>query len=313
MRADVVIVSWKARDLTLRCLEHLATQCAAGGHQVIVVDNASGDGTPAAIAERFPGVRVIEMEDNVGFGRACNAGAAAGTGDAVVLVNNDVFAQDGFVEALLAPLGARAAVGSVAGMTLQPRDDGREVVDGFGIELDPTLTAYNRLRHRAPGDAAAGVLAGPSGGAAAYRRTAWEQVGGFDDRLFAYGEDVDLALRLRLAGWDAAAAPDARGVHLGGASTGIDSPLQRRLAGFSRGFLLRRYGVLRSRAAPRALAFELLITVYGLLRFRATEPLRGRVAGWRAAGAGPRLAVPSGAIDRSITASEQWRRARHER
>jgi len=316
--ADVVIVTWRARDLTLRCLEHLAEQCAAGGHRLIVVDNASGDGTPDAVARRFPDVHLIEMEDNVGFGRAANAGAAAGTRPAVVLVNNDVFAEDGFVDALVAPLAADDRVGSVAGLTLQPRADGAadgaDVVDAFGIELDATLTAYNRLRHRAPEPDAAGVLAGPSGGAAAYRRAAWDQVGGFDDRLFAYGEDVDLALRLRLAGWTAAAAPAARGVHLGGATTGIDSPLQRRLAGFQRGFLLRRYGVLRSRAAARALAFEALIVMYGLVRFRATEPLAGRIAGWRAAAArGGRLPIPDGAVDRSITAREQLRRAREER
>jgi N-acetylglucosaminyl-diphospho-decaprenol L-rhamnosyltransferase len=312
--ADVVIVTWRARDLTLRCLEHLAPQCTAGGHGLVVVDNASGDGTAQAVAERFPDARLIEMADNVGFGRAVNAGAAEGTRPAVVLVNNDVFVHDGFVDALLAPLIAREAVGSVAGLTLQPRDDGVEVVDGFGIELDATLTAYNRLRHREPVPAhpAAGVLAGPRGGAAASPRNAWEKTGGFDDCLFAYGEDVDLALRLALAGWEAAAAPEARGVHLGGATTGIDSPLQRRLAGFSRGFLLRRYGVLRSRAGLRALAFEALIVAYGLLRFGATEPLAGRVAGWRGA-AGDRLPVPAGAIDRSITAAEQWRRARHER
>jgi N-acetylglucosaminyl-diphospho-decaprenol L-rhamnosyltransferase len=315
--ADVVIVTWRARDLTLRCLEHLAPQCAAGGHRLIVVDNASGDGTVEAVADRFPDARLIEMEDNVGFGRAANAGAAAGTGEAVVLVNNDVFVRDGFVEALVAPLREREALGAVAGMTLQPGGDdgdgdpGADVVDGYGIELDATLTAYNRLRHRAP-DAPAGVLAGPSGGAAAYRRAAWDQVGGFDDRLFAYGEDVDLALRLRLAGWEAAAAPDARGVHLGGATTGIDSPLQRRLAGFQRGFLLRRYGILRSRAGLRALAFEALIVAYGLARFRTPGPLQGRIAGWRAA-RGARLPVPAGAVDRSITAREQLRRARHER
>jgi hypothetical protein len=201
----------------------------------------------------------------------------------------------------------------VAGLSLQPPagDAPAAVVDGFGIELDPTLTAYNRLRHRAP-DAAAGRLAGPSGGAAAYRRTAWERARGFDDRLFAYAEDVDLLLRLRLDGWTAAAAPAARGVHLGGATTGVDSALQRRLAGFGRGFLLRRYGVLRTRAAARALLFEALIVAVGLLRFGSVEPLRGRVAGWRAA-RGPRLRIPEGTIEPAITAREQLRRARHER
>jgi GT2 family glycosyltransferase len=305
--ADVVIVTWNGRDVLASSLEHLARQTAK--HTVIVVDNGSSDGTRAMIRERFPAVRLVELADNLGFGRAVNAGAEAGDGDAIVLVNNDVDAEPGFVEAIVAPLGRDSRVGMVAGLTTIP---GCELVDAFGIEVDVTLAAYNRLR-LGPPTGEPGVLAGPSGGAAAYRRAAFEEVGGFDDALFAYGEDLDLALRLRLAGWEAAAAPDARGVHLGGASFGVDSPLQRRLAGFARGFLLRRYGVLRTRAAARALFFEALVIGWGLVRFRTPIPLCARIAGWRAAGATPRLRVPSEAMDRSITAREALRRLRSAR
>lgn len=309
MSADIVVVTWNARELTLRCLEHLLAD-SRPGDRIVVADNGSGDDTVSAIRERHPDVVVLELGRNVGFGRAVNVAVAGGSAEAIVLVNNDLFVDPGFLDAIVAPL-AGERVGMVAGMTLQP-GDGPRVVDGFGIELDRTLTAYNRLRHRAPSDRP-GLLAGPSGGAAAYRRSAWEAAGGFDEALFAYGEDVDLLLRLRTAGWEAAAAPAARGVHLGGASTGVDSPLQRRLAGFSRGFLIRRYGLLRSRAAPRTLLFELLIVLFGLLAHRTSLPLRGRIAGWRAAGPGPRLAVPRGVIDGSIGAGEQLRRARSER
>jgi hypothetical protein len=118
---------------------------------------------------------------------------------------------------------------------------------------------------------------------------------------------------MRADGWRAGAAPDARGTHLGGATTGVDSPVQRQLAGFGRGFLLRRFGVLRSAAAPRALLFELLIVVFGAVRHRTLVPLTARIAGWRAAGLSPRLAIPAGVVDRSITAREQLRRARRER
>ena len=244
---DVVIVTWNGRQRLGPCLEHLARQTAP--HRVIVVDNASTDGTPEMVRERHPEVDVIEMDENVGFGRGVNAGAAAGQGDAIVLVNDDVEIDETCLEALLAPLGQDPAVGMVAGLTTIP---GSGLVDGFGIELDVTLAAYNRLRGGPAGETP-GVLAGPSGGLAAYRRAAFEEAGGFDERLFAYGEDVDLALRLRLAGWDAAAAPAARGVHLGGATIGVDSPRQRFLAGFARAFLLRRYGVLRRASRlPRA-------------------------------------------------------------
>jgi GT2 family glycosyltransferase len=236
-----------------------------------------------------------------------NSAVAQGAAEAIVLVNDDVELKAGALEALVEPL-ANPSVGMVAGMTILP---GHDVVDGFGIELDVTLAAYNRLRRRAPGDTP-GVLLGPSGGIAAYRRSAFEEVGGFDERLFAYGEDVDLALRLRRAGWSAAAAPEARGIHLGGASFGIDSLRQRFSAGFARAFLLRRYGVLRGRHAGRALAIEAMVIGVGVVRGRTLAHVRGRLSGWRAAGRG-RLAIPPGAVDERITIREAIRRLRHAR
>ena len=307
MTADVVVVTWNGRDVLASCLEHLAAQTES--HRAIVVDNASHDGTAQLVRERFPHVAYVELPENRGFGAAVNAGVATGDGEAVVLVNNDVDADPGFLAALLAPLRADARVGMVAGLTLMP---GRDRIDGFGIELDAGLSAYNRLRGSAPDAVAtAGVLAAPSGGAAAYRRSAFEQAGGFDEMLIAYGEDVDLGLRMRAAGWLAASAPDARGIHLGGATIGVDSPRQRWLAGFARGFLLRRWSVLRSpRSALRALAVDALVVGWGLARHRTLAPLRARVAGWRAAGRAARRALPPEAVDPSIGVLESVRRLR---
>lgn len=303
MRADVVVVTYRGRDLLASCLDHLMVQ--SDGHRLIVVDNASGDGTIELVRERYPEVTLVELDRNVGFGAGVNAGAAVGDNEAVVLVNNDLDVDPGFLDALLQPLSDDVGVGMVAGLSLMP---GRELVDAFGVQLDAALCTYNRLRHGRPDDEP-GLLAGPSGGAAAYRRSAFEQVGGFDERLFAYGEDTDLLLRLRTAGWRAAAAPHARGVHLGGASFGVDSPAQRWLGGFARGFLLRRWGVLRSRGAGRALVVEALVVGFGLVRHRTTAPLRARVAGWRSAGRGSRP-LPDGVVDRSIGLLETIRRLR---
>jgi GT2 family glycosyltransferase len=303
--ADVVVVTWRSGERVLRCLERLSEQDAE--HSTWLVDNASGDGTVEGVRARFPELHVLELERNLGFGRAVNAGAALGSAEALVLVNDDVELEPGALSALLEPLGD-PAVGMVAGLTTIP---GSGLVDGFGIELDVTLAAYNRLR-RQPIRYESGLLLGPSGGLAAYRRAAFQQARGFDERLFAYGEDVDLALRLRLAGWEAAAAPGARGVHRGGASFGVDSPRQRYLAGFSRAFLLRRYGVLRSRHGGRALAIEALVIAAGLVRGRTLAHVRGRLAGWRAAGR-ERLTVPPDAVDRRITTREAIRRLRHAR
>ncbi|HZO37376.1 MAG TPA: glycosyltransferase family 2 protein [Solirubrobacteraceae bacterium] len=302
MTADVVIVTFNSGDAVVRCLELL------GDAPAIIVDNASTDGTPDRIAERFPDARLVRNADNVGFGRAVNQGAALGEGSAIVLLNDDVEPEPGFVAALLEQLERDERVGMVAGLLLMP---GGEVVDGFGVEADPTLAVYNRLRGRSP-EETPGRLLGPSGGAAAYRRSAWDQAGGFDERLFAYGEDVDLALRLRGAGWTAVAAPGARGIHLGGRSFGVDSPLQRRLGGVARGFLLRRWSVLRSRAAGRALAHEALVVGWGLVRHRSLIPLTARIEGWRLASGG-RHVLPPDAVDERIGFAESLRRLRSAR
>jgi N-acetylglucosaminyl-diphospho-decaprenol L-rhamnosyltransferase len=300
---DVVIPTWRARDMLELCLR--ALDADPSPKRVIVVDNASADGTAELVRREFPDVRLLSLPENAGFGRAVNAGVRAGSGEAIVLVNNDVLVEPGFVDAIVAPF-ARPDVGMVAGQTLI---SGRGLVDAFGIELDRGLAAYNRGRR----GAAAGRLAMPSGGAAAYRRRAWEEAGGFDGALFAYGEDVDLGLRLRAAGWEVAAAAGARGEHLGGATAGVDSPLQRELAGFARGFLLRRYGVLRSPAVRHALAVDLAVVLWGAVRHRTLVPLRARVRGWRAGGRGGRHELPAGVVDESIGVVSALRRLRSAR
>ena len=303
MSADVIVVTTRSGEKVLGCLARLAAQHPQ--ERTFVVDNNSGDGTVAGVRASFPGVRVLELPENNGFGAANNAGAALSDGDAVVLVNDDVEVEEGFMAALLAPLENDPRCGMVAAMTMIP---GRDQVDAFGIELDPALGAYNRLRYQPP-TARPGRLAMPSGGAVAYRRSAFDAAGGFDERLFVYGEDVDLGLRLRLAGWSAAEAPLARGVHEGGATIKADSPFHRELSGFARGFLLRRYGILRSRAALRALVFEAMIVGWGLARHRTLVPVRARIHGWRAA-QGARLSVPPDTTDPAIGWSEALRRLR---
>jgi GT2 family glycosyltransferase len=299
---DVVVVTWRGRDVLRSCLEHLGRSTV--DHRVVVVDNASDDGSVEMVRGVFPDVDLVVLPSNVGFGRAVNVGVRRGAGEVIVLVNNDVDVEPTFLERITAPL-ADDTVGMVAGMTLMP---GTGKVDAFGVELDPAFGAYNRLRHGDPTDAP-GLLAVPSGGAAAYRRSAFLAVGGFDERLFAYGEDVDLGLRLRLRGWVCVGVPDARGVHLGGATAGVDSPFQRSLFGVARGFLLRRYGLLRRSGWWRVLLLEAVVVGWGLVRHRTTVPLVARVRGWRlAATSRSHLPLPDGVINTEIGMVETLRR-----
>jgi len=305
---DVVIPTWNGRHLLESCLRLLAGQTVPC--RVIVVDNGSSDGTAVFVHESHPEVTLLEFAENRGFARAVNPGIEAGSAPYVVLVNNDVDCDPTFVEHIVAPLRDREGVGMVAGLLLRP---GRRAVDSFGIEVDRTLAGFARFTGAPYPDTALHDrhLAGPSGGAAAYRRRALEQVGTFDERLFAYMEDVDLALRLRAAGWEAAGAPEAIGVHLGSATFGHRSRGQVEIGGAARAYMLRKYGVLRRDppAAAWALAAEAGVVAVDTLIGRDLAAVRGRLSGWRTAG-NTRAPIPSDAVNPEIGFREALRRRR---
>lgn len=295
---DVVIVAYNRYDLTDSCLRHLHAQTTE--HRVILIDNGSTDETFQRVAADWPAVALQRLPQNHGFAEACNRGVAAGSGEIVVLLNNDVDARPDFLTRLVAPLANDPRLGSVAALMLQP---GEQLIDSAGLAADAVLGGFPRLQGLGVGQAQRErpLLAGPAGTAAAYRRSAWEQVGGLDESIFAYMEDFDLALRLRSAGWRSVVASDAVGVHLGSATHGHRSARQRRNGGFGRGYMLRRYGLLRGRTAPRALATEAVVVLADLAISRDLQALRGRLEGWRAARRLPPLArPPAEAIDASI-------------
>jgi N-acetylglucosaminyl-diphospho-decaprenol L-rhamnosyltransferase len=295
---DVVIVAYNRYELTASCLRHLREQTIE--HDVIVVENGSTDDTRSRLREEWPGVQLEVFDENRGFAQACNRGVAAGANEIVVLLNNDVDCRPDFLERLVAPLVEDPRVGAVAALMLQPDE---RLIDSAGLTADVTLGGFPRLQGLEVAQARAErpVLAGPAGTAAAYRRSAWEQIGGLDEAIFAYMEDFDLGLRLRGAGWTAVLAADAVGVHLGSATHGHRSAWQRRHAGYGRGYMLRRYGLLRGRGAIRTAATESVVVLGDLIISRDLAALRGRLAGWRAArGAPPRNRPPSAALDERI-------------
>jgi N-acetylglucosaminyl-diphospho-decaprenol L-rhamnosyltransferase len=296
---DVIIPTFERWELTQTCLTGLREQTIA--HTAIVVDNGSKDHTPARVRTFFPEARLVELDHNVGFAVACNRGAATGVGEVVVLLNNDVEARPDFLERLTRPLEEDPRVGSVAALLVRPDGD---TIDCMGLTADPTMAGFPRLRGRFVADAASSrpLLVGPSGGGGAYRRAAWEEVQGLDEGVLAYGEDLDLALRLRSADWKTAGAMDAVAIHLGSASFGRRSRWQRYQGGFARGYFVRRYGVLATRAAARTLATETIVVLGDALISRDLSAARGRVAGWRSAkGLERRPLPPSSAVDQEIS------------
>ena len=177
----------------------------------------------ASLGSRIAGVEVIRLERNIGYTRGVNLAARKAGGDALVLLNDDCVCDPGYVEAVVAPLDPAAGVTMAAGVMREARDPAR--IDTRGDAARP-----NAARLRLPERRAGGVPGtrrpdpiGPSGAAAAFDREAFLAAGGFDEKLFAYWEDVDLVLRMRLEGARCALARDAtrRPPPLGHAGLGL--------------------------------------------------------------------------------------------
>ena len=307
MRPTIYIPNFNGVDrlgAVLRALDEQSTAC-----DVVLVDNGSDDDSIELARRLLPGVRVVELGENLGFGRAINRAVAAVPGDPLILLNNDAVPEARFVEALLEGLGE--GVDSVAGVLLQERSP--ELIDSAGVVADATLMGFDYL-HGEPAEAAetASPPLGPTGGAALYRREAFEAVGGFDERIFLYYEDLDLALRLGARGGRCRLAPEAWALHAYSASLGAASARKYAWTGWSRGYMLRRYGIMGDpRLAIRALASEGALCAGQLLRDRTAAGLKGRIRGWRdAAGLETREAVGAPLLDLGAREALALRRRR---
>jgi N-acetylglucosaminyl-diphospho-decaprenol L-rhamnosyltransferase len=298
-RPAVYIPNFNGGELLERALESLRAQTRE--IDIVVVDNASSDGSDELVAERFPEVALLRLGENLGFGRALNRAVAAHPGDPLILFNNDAEAEPTFVAALLDRLDERTEM--VAAVLLQEKEPG--LIDSAGVVADHTLMGFDYLHGEpiAAAEAAADPL-GPTGGAALYRHRAWKAVDGFDERIFLYYEDLDLALRIAARGGRCHLAPTARALHAYSASLGAGSGMKYERTGWSRGYMLRRYGVMRDPVlALRALGCEAAISVGQLFRDRTAAGLAGRVRGFRAGSGLPRREVGSAPL-LNLTARE---------
>lgn len=274
---------------------------------VTVIDDRSPDDTADRIAQAFPEVDLVRNDVNLGFARSCNVGISAGRARLVMLVNSDVVLRPDAAATAIAALPDSAASRLGSGATLLLAPDG--TVDSYGIVADVTGAGFVRFHGAAlsAADPVSPPVLGPYGAVAVYDRAALDEVGLFDTNIFMYGEELDLAFRLRAAGWDCVAIDGPLGTHLGGASAGRESARQRRLSGFARGYLLRKYGVLRSRWALRALAVEIVVVGARLVLRRDVLSLRGRWEGWLRGAEAPRATLPLDAVDGTIGLRESMR------
>ncbi len=223
----VVVVNLNRRELLRRCLESLARQQSAG-FEVIVVDNGSDDGSAEMVDAEFSGsapfrLHLIRNSVNRGFCAANNQGFAATGARFVALLNNDAEAEPGWLAALRRCFDGRPEIGMAASKILVHEEPRR--IDKAGHLIYPD----GQNRGRGSGEIDVGQYdkleetLWPDGCAAMYRKVMLDEIGGFDEDFFAYGDDAELGLRARIAGWGCLYAPDAVVRHHRGATLGQTS------------------------------------------------------------------------------------------
>ncbi len=222
---SILVVNHNGRDHLRHCLERLAAQEGDYG-EIVVVDNASTDGSAAMVRDDFPRCRLLAQGENAGFGAANNRAAEAARGDRLLLLNSDAWLDDGALPRLTAALDDEPRLALAAPDLRYP--DGQPQfawAPETGVAGEALQMLRNRFEekpwaHRLPPRWLRPLL-GPGWFSAAcilLRRDAFEQVGGFDEKLFLYFEDVDLSVRLRRAGWQLASVPGAVATHVKGGS-----------------------------------------------------------------------------------------------
>jgi GT2 family glycosyltransferase len=220
---SVIVLSYESRADLERCLASLVAQ-RRPAEQVVVVDNGSRDGSAAMAAERFPQFERLELPRNLGYCRANNLGLARSRGELILFLNADVELAPDFLESAQLAFGTDPKIGLVCAKLL--RHD-RKTLDSAGQYWGRD----RRVRDRGYGEADRGQyergepMPSCCGAAAFYRRAMIESIapGGelFDEAFFAFGEDLDVALRARRAGWSAWYCPRAIAYHRrGGTQTG---------------------------------------------------------------------------------------------
>jgi GT2 family glycosyltransferase len=235
----VVVPTHDTRELTTACLESvIRSGSGAEGIEIVLVDDASRDGTAEAVAARWPAVVLLRHAEAAGFTRSANDGLARARGEVLLLLNSDTEVDPGGFEALRAAFDRDTKLG-VVGAALRYPDGSPQWSGGRAPSLLwlfalasglPGLLArlpfYRRLRPLSAGEPAA--LDWVTGAAMAIRRAAWEAAGPLDESFRFYGQDLDLCLRLRRAGWGVEIAPAFRVVHHHGATIGSRAGASRR-------------------------------------------------------------------------------------
>ena len=233
----IIILNWNTCDLLRDCLDSVLRDPAAGSWQVVVVDNASTDGSAAMVRERFPEVELVTNSENVGFARANNRALGLARGRHMVLLNADTVVLDRALSRLLSYLERHPAVGAVGPALVQPDGSlpivtaghqptiGRMLAQALALpRLLPARLAPPALHLASRGDSRPRSVEWLSGACLMVRRAVIEQVGPLSEAWFLYAEDLEWCDRIGRAGWGLVYLPACRVVHYERASVKQATP-----------------------------------------------------------------------------------------
>jgi N-acetylglucosaminyl-diphospho-decaprenol L-rhamnosyltransferase len=275
---SVIVVNWNTIGLLTQCLQSVYDTVSNLDFEIIVVDNASTDGSQAAIREQFPLIRLIENQKNEGFARANNQAMAVSQGRYMLLFNSDAIATPGAIRSLVSLAEAEPRAGIIGAQLLNLNGSFQASHTTFPTIWQEflVLTGLGRLLkgHRYPScgpeeDKGPQIVDYVEGACLLVRRQAFEEVGGLDEGYFMYAEETDWCYTMKQAGWQVWYQPAAKITHLGGGSSKHRRPQREADLYRSRVRFFRKY--YGNRAAQL-----LKLQIYGLTaaKIAVHRPLR---------------------------------------
>jgi GT2 family glycosyltransferase len=221
---SLIVVNWNGGRYLEECLNSILNQ-SYKPTEILIVDNASSDDSHT-ILEKFPSIRLIQNRSNLGYGPANNQGISAARGEIIAFINNDVVLDPDWLGNIVSVLLSSENIGMCAGKTLSYFQ--KDTIDNTGHLL--FWDGINRGRGRMQKDAGqfdeVRHAFFPSGSACVFKTSAFQQIGTFDEDFFLYGDDAEIGIRARLAGWECAFVPNAVAYHRYSASSSPYDPMK---------------------------------------------------------------------------------------
>jgi len=272
LELSIVLVCWNNKEYLSPCLESLYQSDLASQFDVIVVDNGSTDGSQEMLREKYPDVKIIQNDHNVGLGKASNQGIEATTGEFILLLNNDTIVNKAALDSMVDLMRTQSEAGAVGCKLLNGDGSFQSGYGGFSTLLEEFLIAIQVGERIWPGYPLQGdsdtirAVGWMSSACLLVRRKTLDQIGLLDESYFIYGDETDLQYRMKKADWKAYYIPDATIIHFGGRS--MNRWKRRRMV--YRGKMLfykKNYGVVQTAVLRISLAILTFIKLllWGIL------------------------------------------------